>query len=106
MTVILTGYSYADELITYNDFDPIPLEENSLTDKLLGDINNKAGIAVSSAGAFAGLSFAIANTYSVLDYSLNNPGTGELSEKIILTGTLIITTAFFSLLLDYFISGV
>lgn len=102
---VLCGYSFAEDLVTIDDFDPIPLEEEELADRLLRSINPKTGIAVSSTGTLLGLSFTVANTYSVLDYSSNNAESSELQGKIVLTGTLIISTVIFSLLLDYFISG-
>lgn len=103
--LVICGHSFAENMVTIDDFDPIPLEEEELANRLLSDINPKTGIAVSSAGTLLGLSFTVANTYSVLDYSLNNSESSELQGKIVLTGTLIVSTVIFSLLLDYFISG-
>jgi hypothetical protein len=99
--ILLMVPLFAEGVLTQDDFVPPPPEEK----ELLVDLNlsdSQGGLYLSYGGVTVGSVCTFISLYSTFDAALSDPGGAEMQTGIILTGTSLIFTAFFSLLTESF----
>ncbi len=101
--LIITSQLLFSQNADEKQYRPRPLKEKPLTVEFLDSVPKKPGIISSSALTLLSTGISIYNTYSLLDYASDDLSGVAFQESIILTGTFLITTTIFSLILRYFI---
>ena len=94
----------SDEIKTRDDFTaPLP-SEKPLTDYLPDHFSNNTGLWVSAVGTLGMMGLSLYTAHNTIDKGLSNPEGREMQNGIILTGTCLIGTALFAVMVDYFLS--
>ena len=104
--ILISLNLYAEEYKSIIDFVPPPETLMPVADLFPEDINNKIGLAVSSGAATAFLSLTIYNSFQIADQALSNPTGLELQNRLIMTGTFLISTAISVVFMDFFIEEI
>ena len=89
---------------TREDFSPPPPSEKPLTDYLPDHFSSNTGLWVSTAGTLGLMGLSLFTAHNTVDQGLSNPEGREMQNGIILTGTCLIGTALFAVLVDYFLN--